>query len=887
MRIQSIFVVLSFAGLATSSRAESNVPEFDWDIWREIVVLDDGRTKPLDTFGWETAYAIAGRSKITPGTFASLGLVDVVDWAALASALSNGNGDANAIASLLPKDLLKQLESTDFDIAKAKEEALDLSGELERRRIEFNVKTGLAKSMRDFRAETEDPDDRALIEKFDETIETIDAVGNVQSELLVALNERLPYVHLIPVEFLQTFAGDRNVEELTRLEVCVAHRRYIESVFPSSIRPLEDSELPSATTGFADRKYDPVEFVLTLAFSWRGWDDPKATAAILNDPMPSDGGPIRLDQTYWTRLASPDAWDNLPLINARYGPLRGKLIPETETAVSARSMGANEFFLQWAMRVGRLVDDKSRKADVGTLEHKTSAAFNSYQSYIRLRMGEDVRLGPDRLVQPRIAFVRKQMDHLASQLEGLSVKGAAEVVEKWKASVQDTGNATAGKLTDAADQLLEEWKAQEYADDPMSIKDLINRRTKALVSEIGNEVQWVTMADILLRPAQLKDQGYDEATIDKLQSQLLQVRGALVAGDANKFNASSREFASTLQSLGETSWIYPSETEIQRELHYNRLQPFLFTAVLSGIALIILVLSLGVESRIPFLIGLTTLLVGVGFMIYGLALRIMISGRPPVTNIYETILWASLITCVLSFIMAAAYRHRIIVVAAAMALTPATILAYVIPPQYGASITPLVAVLRDNFWLIIHVLTIVASYGAFMLSWMLGNIGLTYYLFGKEKSPSIRPLMVYIYVSILTGAFLLVTGTILGGWWAAYSWGRFWGNDPKEVAAAVAFLIYIFVLHLRLFGAVKVFGMMVASVLAFGGVVMSWYGVNFLLGAGLHAYAFGDGGQPYVLSAALLNIGYVALVAAVYHARKQARRREGSTSPPPIPAAVG
>lgn len=856
---------------------------FDWDVWREIVVLDDGRTKPLDTYGWETAYAIAGRSKVSPSLFASINLADIVDWTALAKALSSSQPDAEPIASLMPKDLLERLGSTDFDIADTKEEVLDLWKQLERRRVDFSVKTGLAKTMRQFRSEAKDLEDRALIRTFDEAVAKIDAVGTVQSELLASLNERLPMANLVPKEFLTRIAGGDDVSKLSRSQVCLAHRRYLESVFPDMIRPLPESELASTASRFEDRKYDPVEFVLTLALSWRGWDDPKATAAVLNDPAT---GAVRLDQTYWS-LAKPDVWDDLPMINARYGPLRGKLVPETETAVSARAMGANEFFLQWAMRVNQLVGDKERKADVTTLEHKTADAFNSYQSYIRLRIGEDIRLGPDNHVRPKIEFVQGQMAALAEALEGSTAENRKKLVEDWKDSLRTANGAVAQRLSEVADQLLEEWKAQEYAENPASLSELIDRRTETLVSDIGNEVEWVSLADILLRPERLSDQGYDETTAKSLQSQLLNVRAALVAGDAATFNASSKEFATTLQSLGKQSWIYPSEEEIQRELHYNRLQPFLYTAVLSGIALIILVLSLGLQSRIPFLIGLATLLTGVGFMVYGLALRVMISGRPPVTNMYETILWASLITAALSFIMAAAYRHRIIVVAAAMALTPATILAYVIPPQYGASITPLVAVLRDNFWLIIHVLTIVASYGAFMLSWMLGNIGLAYYLFGKESSPSIKPLMVYIYVSILTGAFLLVTGTILGGWWAAYSWGRFWGNDPKEVAAAVAFLIYIFVLHLRLFGAVKTFGMMVASVLAFGGVVMSWYGVNFLLGAGLHAYAFGDGGQPYVLSAALINIGYVAIVAAVHYARKQAKRRESSPSRTKAPAAVG
>jgi cytochrome c biogenesis factor len=121
---------------------------------------------------------------------------------------------------------------------------------------------------------------------------------------------------------------------------------------------------------------------------------------------------------------------------------------------------------------------------------------------------------------------------------------------------------------------------------------------------------------------------------------------------------------------------------------------------------------------------------------------------------------------------------------------------------------------------------------------------------------------------------LLAAGTILGGWWAAYSWGRFWGWDPKEVWALIALLGYLAVLHARFAGLIKTFGLIVWSVVSFSGVLMSWYGVNFVLGEGLHAYAFGSGGQPYVFTAVVINLAYVAFVVAVHKARQQSRTQK-------------
>ena len=47
----------------------------------------------------------------------------------------------------------------------------------------------------------------------------------------------------------------------------------------------------------------------------------------------------------------------------------------------------------------------------------------------------------------------------------------------------------------------------------------------------------------------------------------------------------------------------------------------------------------------------------------------------------------------------------------------------------------------------------------------------------------VKPLSNFIYRAMQVGVLLIAAGTILGGVWADYSWGRFWGWDPKEVWA--------------------------------------------------------------------------------------------------------
>jgi phosphoglycerol transferase MdoB-like AlkP superfamily enzyme len=70
-------------------------------------------------------------------------------------------------------------------------------------------------------------------------------------------------------------------------------------------------------------------------------------------------------------------------------------------------------------------------------------------------------------------------------------------------------------------------------------------------------------------------------------------------------------------------------------------------------------------------------------------------------------------------------------------------------------------------------------------------------------------------------------------------------------------------LHGRMTNWIRDFGMIVSAVLSFSLVVMAWYGVNFVLGAGLHSYGFGAGGIEYVsavIFAHLLLVIYVFIL---------------------------
>jgi cytochrome c-type biogenesis protein CcsB len=239
-------------------------------------------------------------------------------------------------------------------------------------------------------------------------------------------------------------------------------------------------------------------------------------------------------------------------------------------------------------------------------------------------------------------------------------------------------------------------------------------------------------------------------------------------------------------------------------------------------------------------------------------------GRAPVSNMYETVIWVAWGCILFAAILEWIYKQKFILFAGTLVGVVSLVIADFAPTVLDPTLQPLEPVLRSNYWLTIHVMTITISYAAFFLAFGLGDLGLIYYLRGEQKNQEkIKGIVNAIYRSMQIGVAFLAPGIILGGIWADYSWGRFWGWDPKETWALIALLGYLAVLHARLGGLIKNFGMVVTAIVTFSLVIMAWYGVNFVLGAGLHSYGFGAGGVEYVsafIAAHFLFIIYVAIV---------------------------
>jgi ABC-type transport system involved in cytochrome c biogenesis permease subunit len=313
---------------------------------------------------------------------------------------------------------------------------------------------------------------------------------------------------------------------------------------------------------------------------------------------------------------------------------------------------------------------------------------------------------------------------------------------------------------------------------------------------------------------------------------------------------------------------YAHSLKIKAEVHYNHFHPFRWAWVFYFLSLIFFSFAYFGTKSSWMNTGWWLMAAGFLFHTWGFALRVYILERAPVTNMFETVIWVAWGALIFAKILYKFTGAKILPVAAAMVATLSLILCDVSSSVLDDSLIPLEPVLRDNFWLLTHVVIIVSSYAAFFLAFFIGDVMLYYFMKDEKRfHDKIQSGTLAIYRCIQIGVVLLAAGVILGGVWADYSWGRFWGWDPKETWAFIALLGYIAILHGRLVGWLKNFGLAASAVVSFSLVIMAWYGVNFVLGAGLHTYGFGAGGVEYVSAFVAVHLLFVAYVTTLRQSR--------------------
>jgi len=389
---------------------------------------------------------------------------------------------------------------------------------------------------------------------------------------------------------------------------------------------------------------------------------------------------------------------------------------------------------------------------------------------------------------------------------------------------------------------------------------------------------------------------------------------AFLADDASAFSAAAQQLSRSLAALPAAH--RPSADLIAAELRYNGLRPFFIGWIVMTLGAAAAALAMIVRRRWFDVAAALPCLVAFVIVSYGLLLRWQIAGRIPASNMYESLLFLGWGVGIFAILTPLVFRQRLVPLTASFMAALSLFLADVLP--LDPFIRPVVPVLLDTAWMAIHVPTIMVSYSVLALGVLVAHIQLGAMAFapGRRSLWATMDSLHYWYVHV--GSILLTAGIITGSMWAASSWGRYWGWDPKEVWSLVALLGYLTILHTRLdherrpgwmyavgaallaivlvitatkfepltptavlvlfAGAVAMafmvltrgpFATAVKSILCFWTVLMTYVGVNYVLGIGLHSYGFGTGMVARkMMWAGGIDLAVVCVLGLIYLTRR-------------------
>ena len=379
--------------------------------------------------------------------------------------------------------------------------------------------------------------------------------------------------------------------------------------------------------------------------------------------------------------------------------------------------------------------------------------------------------------------------------------------------------------------------------------------------------KWVSQQEV----SQIKFQGVDSLYVNNvLPLYFASMRQGKLNGDYTQADGLLESLKGYQNKYGAS--IIPSKKKIDAEIIYNKYNIFksLYRYyVLAGLLMFFTLIAkmLFEKKFFNYIINFFTVCISVLFVVHtlGLISRWYISGHAPWSDAYESMIYVAWATMG----MGLAFGKKSKLTVSATSFVASMVLMIAHWNWMDPEIANLVPVL-DSYWLMIHVAVIVGSYGPFALGMILGVISLILIIITNKRTAKkmklhISELAIVNELSLTIGLIMLTIGNFLGGQWANESWGRYWGWDPKETWALISILVYAFVLHMRFVPGLRskwIFNL--ASIIAFGSIMMTYFGVNFYL-TGLHSYASGD--KVITPNFVYYSIGLITLLGALSYGK--------------------
>ena len=301
--------------------------------------------------------------------------------------------------------------------------------------------------------------------------------------------------------------------------------------------------------------------------------------------------------------------------------------------------------------------------------------------------------------------------------------------------------------------------------------------------------------------------------------------------------------------------VYPRQLKAEVLYHWLNLALFAFVAallacILSSLNVVFRSLKLDVVANVMCIV--TSVILTAMF-----AMRAYVAARPPMSSLYEIVMLVALMLMVFesgAFVFCKRRSYTLMIPVTFMAAALLFFAKFVLEPGDTFQLIP--NVLNSSVFLTVHVFAIALGFASMILSGVVAHL----VLYRKAKQTPIFSLM---YGTLVFGLVFTVLGTLLGGVWADFAWGRFWGFDPKECGALFVILWALLSLHLW---AGKIVSPRVFALLNALNVIVTflcWFGVN-LLGVGLHSYGF----QSDSLTWLTLFVGIDLMVIAYLGCRK-------------------
>ncbi len=365
--------------------------------------------------------------------------------------------------------------------------------------------------------------------------------------------------------------------------------------------------------------------------------------------------------------------------------------------------------------------------------------------------------------------------------------------------------------------------------------DAMGQLEGALVVPVGkheghdHDEQWLRMGEALMQIARGEPPAPAVTGYAKMAS-------AYKAGNAPAFNEAVRDYRASLAS------------EFGRQLNktkseqlFNFFEPFYKGMIIFTLAGLLALAFWARPAQWEVLrrAAVWVCIVGLAVHTSGLVWRMVLEGRPPVTNLYSSAIFIGWGAVILGLVLEAFWKNGIGVVISSVTAFITLIIAHHLSLS-GDTMEMMRAVLDTNFWLATHVVIITLGYSATFVAGFLAIVFIVRGFFTSSlDQPTAKSLTKMVYGILCFATLFSFVGTVLGGIWADQSWGRFWGWDAKENGALLIVLWNALILHARWGGLVRERGLMGLAI--FGNVVTawSWFGVN-MLGIGLHSYGFMD-----------------------------------------------